>query len=208
MRRICWTSTPTRRWWLATTERRQVQLSRAKECLTCPIGGCSKELKDATAALTHSAYHILYSSLKVPHTEMCPLCYGPASECPPFLVKNSTSSLQPRVICARYAPSAKADAPENGVKFSAASLSKSSKHSPSTNRPIVCPACNPDLAEARHQPPSYKTSRKNKKKIRPAVWSYNMKAHWRRLHHTVAMPQGLEDDLKLSTHEMTALKTA
>ena len=77
-RRNWWTPTPTRRWWFAT-ELRQVQLSRAKECLVCPIGGCSKELKDATAALTHSAYHILYSPLKVPHIEMCPLCYGPAS---------------------------------------------------------------------------------------------------------------------------------
>ena len=193
---------------LFTTKLCQVHLSRANERRTCPIDGCAKELKDAAAALAHSAYHIVHSPHEVPHTEMCPLCYGPASECPPFVIKLSSNSIQPRVLCTKYAPSAKSDAPENGVKYSAASLSMSSAFSPSTNRPIVCPACNPDLAEKKHQPPSFNTNKKNKKKIRPAVWSYNMKAHWRRLHHTTAMPQGLEHDLKLSTDEMTALKIA
>ena len=116
---------------------------------------------------------------KIPRTEMCPLCFGPASECPPFLVMNS--SLQPRIVCSTYAPTANADAPERGVKFAAASLAKHSSYAPSTNRPIVCSACNPNLAATAHQLPSYVANKKNKARIRPAVWSYNMKAHWRRL---------------------------
>jgi hypothetical protein len=179
---------------LFATELRQVHLSQANELRICPIDGCSKVIKDTAAALKHSAAHILHSPHKIPYIEMCPLCFGPTSECLAFLVMNSIP--QPRIICSMYAPSAKPDAPESGVKFTAASLAKSSSLSPSTNRPIVCSACNPNLAATAHQLPSYVANKKNKARIRPAVWSYNMKAHWRRLHESTTMPPGLENDLK------------
>jgi hypothetical protein len=154
---------------LFTTELREVLVSRANASLPCPVVGCVKEIKDVAAALAHSAYHALHTPEKVQHPEMCPLCFGPASGCPPFLVKGS--SLQPRIVCSAYAPSASRNDPTYGAKFSAASLKKSTRPAPSTNHPIVCPACNPDLAEGEHQIISVAATKRNKKSIRPAVWS-------------------------------------
>ena len=86
------------------------------------------------------------------------------------------------------------------------SLKKSTKTAPSTNHLSVCPACNPDLAEDEHQIISTATTTKRKKAIRPAVWSYNMKAHWLRLHNSTDMPVGLDDALKLDKLEKNTLK--
>jgi len=106
---------------------------------------------------------------------MCPLCFGPASDCTPYLVK--TGSLQPRIQCKTYASSAtKHNIEDVGVKFQMKTLEKSSSAAPSTNRPIVCPLCEPNLAEDNHLSSS-RGSKKNKAKVRPAVWSYNMRAH-------------------------------
>jgi hypothetical protein len=105
------------------------------------------------------------------------------------------------------APSTTRNAPDSGVKFTAASLAKSSKTAPSTNHPVVCPACHPDLAEDAHQISSAAPSKKRKAAIPPAVWSYNMKAHWRRLHNSTDMPLGLEDALKLGESETNALES-
>jgi hypothetical protein len=150
---------------------------------------CSKALLNAEAALSHAAYHMIVLPNSLPHSEMCPLCYGPASDCPPFVL-STDSSLQPRILCATYAPGATAANLERAVKFQDASLMKSTVKNPSTNRPIVCPSCHPQLEEPAHTAtPTITLKRKNKK--RPAVWSYNMRAHWLRLHSSSAMPLGL-----------------
>ena len=78
------------------TKQREVLLSRASEQRVCPIAGCSKKIYNATAALQHSGYHALHTPLKMQHSETCPLCLGPASQCPPFLVKHANSIPQAR----------------------------------------------------------------------------------------------------------------
>jgi hypothetical protein len=98
-------------------------------------------------------------------------------------------------------------APESGVKFQAATLAKSTPAQPSTNRPVACPACHPNLADDTHKAPSAATDRRKKKaKTRPAVWSYNMRAHWARLHATSIMLSGLAAATKPGSDERTALR--
>jgi hypothetical protein len=188
---------------LFVTEAGQVRAAPAGARRACPI--CAKQLMSAGYALLHASYHSVHTPRSLPHAEMCPLCFGPAANCPPFLLK--TNTLQPRVICSAYAPSASAEDPERGVKFQAKTLSKSLQTNPSTNRPIVCPACHPNLAEDKHKSPSSapsNNSRKNTK--RPAVWSYNMRAHWARLHASSNLPEGLMTDIKLAKEEPKLLK--
>ena len=118
-----------------------------------------------------------------------------------------TRHRQARIACSAYAPSANFNNPESGVKFSTASLAKSTKKAPSTNRPIVCPACHPNLADDAHKLASMTATRKRKSNIRPAIWSYNMKAHWHHLHASTAMSAGLEEALKVTCDEKDALKS-
>ena len=169
---------------------------------TCSI--CSKVLANVEAALSHAAYHVIMLPDTLPHSEMCPLCYAPASSCPPF-VFNTGSSLQPRILYTTYAPSANVSNLERAVKFQAASLAKSSAKHPSTNRPIVCPLCHPHLAEPAHTS-TQETAQKRKDKNRPAVWSYNMRAHWLRLHSSSAMPLGLSRAIELAVGEASLIK--
>jgi hypothetical protein len=105
---------------LFATEAGQARAAPAGARRACPI--CPKQLTSAGHALLHASYHIVYTPSSLPYSVMCPLCFGPASNCPPFLVK--TNTLQPRVICSTYAPSASVEDPERGVKFQAKTLSK------------------------------------------------------------------------------------
>jgi hypothetical protein len=186
---------------LFATEAGQVVAARAGARRVCPL--CAKELATAQIALLHASLHITSSPSTLPYSEICPLCFGPSAKCPPFLVKSST--LQPRVVCSTYAPSASPEHPDRGVKFQAATLLKSNKTNPSTNRPIVCPGCHPDLADDDHKPPSAPSKSKKPSK-RPAVWSYNMRAHWERVHPSSEMPEGLATAIKLGKDERAWLK--
>ena len=124
-------------------------------------------------------------SLNKLHRETCALCLGPAENCPVFVVG---SRKQPRVVCKVFAPTASADAPDDGVKFKAKSLEKSTDGAPSTNRPVVCPLCHPELADPDHLPPGVTQKKKRKTKYRPAIWSYNAAEHHKRVHTTSVMP--------------------
>jgi hypothetical protein len=72
---------------LFVTEASQVRAAPAGARRACPI--CAKQLTGAGHALLHASYHIVYT----PSSEMCPLCFGLVSNCPPFLIK--TNTLQP-----------------------------------------------------------------------------------------------------------------
>jgi hypothetical protein len=88
-------------------------------------------------------------------------------------------------------------------------MSNSSAGLPSTNFPIVCPVCEPTLADAAHKLPSQITNKKSTKKLsimRPAVMNYNFRAHWKKLHATTDMPVGLSDVLKLAPNERALLR--
>ena len=189
---------------LFVMDKGEVAAAEASNERSCPI--CGVALKSKEHALKHSAMHHLKEPTKLPHAEMCPLCFGPASACPLYIVK--TSTLQPRIVCKVYAPTASTTDPERGVKYAMKKMKSFSKTSPSTNHPIVCPACHPELAEPAHLPVAAESpgkKKKKKKKARAAVWSYNMRAHWGRLHATSAMPAGLAAAIALDPRERDAL---
>jgi hypothetical protein len=176
-----------------TTERRQV--------LNCGI-----VLIDSNSAIGHSAYHMLHTPTLVKHQEPCPLCLGPSSRCPAFLVKTGSNQLQPRIMCEVFAPGSISGDPNTGVKFTASGMLKSTQNMPSTNVPIVCPACDPALADPMHLPP--KTPAMAKAKLpscRRAVMKYNMRAHWADVHGSSPMPAGLIEALRLSPNEGSLL---
>jgi hypothetical protein len=190
---------------LFVTGYEKVRAAPAGAARKCPL--CSVEVNTAGAALLHFSFHAVVTPSTLPQEESCPLCYGPAVNCPPLLVKYSESP-QPRIACSSFAPSASALAPDNGVKFQYAAMKKSTETNPSTNRPITCPACYPNLAEPGHMMPPAPTSYKRKSKIRPAVWSYNMAAHWGgSLHKSTDMPEGLARDIALAENEGKWLRT-
>lgn len=151
---------------------------------------CTYAIDGPKDALLHSAVHAIATE-DIEEPEYCPLCFGPAKECPIYLSKATSKNnpQQPLVFCGTYAES-----PEEGVKFSAKSLQKSTLNAPSTNHPVVCPACNPELRD----------------KKRTAVWSYNMHAHWARVHHAEDMRSEqwseLREDIKITTEEKDRLR--
>lgn len=172
----------------------------------CALPTCSVSLVDPNHAVNHSAWHRLFTPMLLPEDETCALCLGPAAACPSYIVK--TSSLQPRIFCVMFSPGAVPSDAASGVKFTNSGMSNSSAGLPSTNFPIVCPVCEPTLADAAHKLPSQITSKISSKKLsimRPAVMKYNFRAHWAKLHATTDMPVGLSDVLKLAPNERALL---
>lgn len=97
------------------------------------------------------------------------------------------------------------------ITFSMAAMMKSTKSSPSTNFPIVCPTCTPELALVQHLPLGHDVnliSKKKKTMDRPAVWKYNMLAHYASVHGGIDhIPDGLALDLTVSDNEKLWLNT-
>ena len=173
----------------------------------CLVPACGVELIDHNHAVGHSAYHMLYTPELIPTAESCPICLGPSADCPVYLLKTGSSALQPRVLCKVLTPAASRADPNTGVKFTHAGMSTSTVAMPSTNVPIVCPLCEPDLADPAHKPPGAPavSPTKRKKTARPAVMKYNMRVHWAELHQSTAIPAGLEVALALAPQERALL---
>ena len=172
----------------------------------CGIGGCESKFRGPPSEkICHASYHAICTPQAMVHAEMCPLCYGPASECPVFLVKVAKTP-QPFVICKATEPSANRSNPESGVKLQMGRISKSSLESPSSNHPIVCPECHPQLAIETHKADGAPKTQAKKPKNRPAVWKYNMLIHWAREHKNTPMPRGLEASLLLEEGERSLLQ--
>jgi hypothetical protein len=170
----------------------------------CAIPGCDVSLVDANHAVNHSAYHMLHTPQVLSNQESCAICLGPASGCPAFLLKTTTP--QPRIVCSTFSPGGIANDPSTGVSFTTAGMSNSTLSMPSTNIPIVCPVCKPDLAEATHKLPGVcAASTKRLAKIRPAVMKYNFRSHWTQEHPTSVMPAALARALELSPNESALL---
>ena len=172
----------------------------------CPVLNCGIILADANHAVNHTSYHRLHTPSLLRDTETCALCLGPASACPAFLLK--TSSLQPRHFYTIFSPGAAISDAASGVKFISAGMSKSTTTMPSTNIPIVCPVCEPALADAEHKLTSQVSDKKSTKKLpamRPAVMKYNFRAHWARLHGSTVIPAGLSQAIELAPNEKKLL---
>ena len=113
--------------------------------------------------------------------EFCPLCFGPAEKCPIYL---RPVSRQPLVLCRTYAPTATVETHWFGVSFQAGSLKKSTTNAPSKNHPVVCPV----------------------RACQQITWSYNMDAHWTRLHETMDMPPWFREEIQLADEEENRLR--
>ena len=174
----------------------------------CGIGGCESKFRGPPSEkICHAAYHAIFTPQALAHSEMCPLCYGPASECPVFLVKVAKAP-QPFVICKATEPSANTANPESGVKLQMGRICKSSLESPASNFPIVRPECHPALALAieAHKADGAPKSLTRKPKHMPAVWKYNMRFHWAREHKHTPIPPGLATALSLEEGERSRLQ--
>ena len=172
---------------------------------TCSLPTCGLRLIDANHAVNHAAYHRLFTPELLTSAETCALCLGPSSACPPFLFK--TTTLQPRLFCVVFSPGANMGDASSAVKFTGAGMKNSTTNMPSTNMPIVCPLCEPALAEKVHMSPQSTGERSLKKlpAMRPAVMKYNMKAHWAAKHGSTVMPAGLSKSLELAPNEKALL---
>lgn len=172
----------------------------------CRVPNCEFKIPNANSAVNHNAYHILFTPDSLEFGETCPVCLGDSALCPAFLVKTGSSTLQPRVFCIGMNPSTRVDQPDTYLKFTAKGMGTSSRNMPSSNIPIVCPACDPELAKDTHKLPGSVTSTKRKPAWRKAVWKFNFMVHWRKLHSSTEMPKPLVDDLKLGMEERAWLK--
>jgi hypothetical protein len=188
---------------LFVTGGEKVQAAPAGAARKCQL--CTVEINSPSAALLHFSFHAVATPSLLLQEESCPLCFGAAADCPPLLVRYSDHP-QPRIACSSFAPSATPLNPDSGVKFQYAAMKKSTETNPSTNRPITCPTCHPNLAEPGHMTPLTPASSKKKSKIRPAVWSYNMAAHWGRLRKSTGMPEGLARDIAFAENEKKWLR--
>ena len=87
-------------------------------------------------------------------------------------------------------------------------MCKSTAPMPSTNIPIVCPLCEPELADTDHMAPGSTARSAGKKRlarIRQALMKYNLTAHWQAKHSESAMPLGLQRALQLAPNESALL---
>ena len=173
---------------------------------TCFVQGCNFKIPDSNLALNHVSYHRIFTPEVIKFEECCPLCLGDSRDCGVFLEKTGASAPQPRIFCIGMNPGASLAQPDSCVKFSAKPMSTSTMNMPSSNAPIVCPVCHPELANPTHQLPGTPISTKRKKKLRPAVMKYNMKCHWRNNHPSVSMPLGLASDLTIGEDERNWLR--
>ena len=100
----------------------------------------------------------------IPTAEPCPLCFG---DCKVYLgtkLLRHHCSLQPRMCCKVWAPTSSESNLDVAVSFSMALMEKCSAKPPTTNSPVVCPKCEPDLTAT--------NAGKNKRRKRPAVMTY------------------------------------
>ncbi|KAI0259910.1 hypothetical protein BC834DRAFT_926047 [Gloeopeniophorella convolvens] len=109
--------------------------------------------------LEHIGSHILHDPAVDRNIEPCGLCLRSYGVCQIYLRKNKGRHGNPKIDKDRSScPST--------VKFSYATAAKSSSSSPCSNVPLACPVC-----------PSNS----------PAVWRYNLRAHFLRLHPSIPL---------------------
>lgn len=174
----------------------------------CAIPTCKEVLIDPNSAVNHSSYHSLFTPALLPNPEPCPLCLGPSERCDVALVKTGSNQLQPRIMCQVFSPGANPADTDTWVRFTGAGMAKCTHNMPSTNTPIICPGCHPNLADPDHLSTATPPATKGKAKApanRKAVMKYNMLTHWSRLHSSSQMPAGLVQALALAPNERTLI---
>jgi len=173
---------------------------------TCFVPGCNFKITDSNLALNHASFHRIFTPEVLKFGECCPLCLGDSNDCEVFLEKTGASAPQPRIFCIGMNPGASSAQPDSCIRFSAKPMSTSTMNMPSSNAPIVCPVCHPELANPTHQLPGTAISTRKKNKWRPAVMKYNFKSHWHKKHQSVSMPLELASDLTIGEDERNWLR--
>jgi hypothetical protein len=141
--------------------------------------GCGPKVKldrsNAQRVLEHMGAHILYDTTI--DGEACGLCLRPSPMCRLVLKKG-------RGADASYSLDLKKSTCANLMRFQYTSAEQSSKSSPCSNVPIICPLC-----------PAQN----------PAVWTYNLHIHFREQHKIVS-PLQYPVKVQLSECEREAMK--
>ncbi|KAI0258075.1 hypothetical protein BC834DRAFT_801297, partial [Gloeopeniophorella convolvens] len=148
--------------------------------LCCPH--CTPEVDFTSMSgqrvLEHIGSHILHDPAVDRNIEPCGLCLRSYGVCQIYLRKNKGRHGNPKIDKDRSScPST--------VKFSYATAAKSSSSSPCSNVPLACPVC-----------PSNS----------PAVWRYNLRAHFLRLHPSIPL-QSYSHLWTLADSETTEMAT-
>ena len=125
----------------------------------CPACGpeISLDLSQGQRLLEHMGAHILHDPNLERSIERCGLCLRPAPLCLLYLKKSKSAAKtlkidQDRSICVTK------------INFSYSVASQSTKSSPCSNVPILCPLCSD--------------------KKDPAIWTYYAKTHFEKKHST------------------------
>lgn len=137
----------------AASDANTTKINDHADCSRC--GQAAKlDWENTQQILEHMGAHILYDPKLNRTEERCGLCLRPAAMCPIFVTK--ACSVQGRTTV----DFTKSTCP-NLVRFSYKSASESTETSPCSNVPITCLLCPVGS---------------------PAVWSYNLEAHFRGRH--------------------------
>lgn len=130
--------------------------------------------------LEHMAAHILYDPKVKKVDQPCGICLRPSPVCQHYLERSKGANGGLRIDVRRSSC-------KYQVRFHYSKASKSSASAPCTNIPIHCPAC------------SAKTA--------PAVWKYNMRAHFAQRHPNQSLDDFPELDHTLTAFERTEMKS-
>ncbi|KAN0115728.1 hypothetical protein V8E52_006674, partial [Russula decolorans] len=123
------------------------------DCSRC--GPATKiDWENTQRVLEHMGAHILYDPSLNCTEEQCGLCLRPASMCPIYVTKG-------RGVQARHTVEFTKSHCLNLVRFNYKNATESTKKSPCSNVPTICPLCAPGS---------------------PAVWKYSLEAHFRNRH--------------------------
>ncbi|KAF5366588.1 hypothetical protein D9758_008958 [Tetrapyrgos nigripes] len=145
--------------------------------VTCP--SCTNPLiyldfSKPQMILKHIGSHILNSPSTLRSSEPCGFCLSPSPQCQFFLTKKEKLDRKRSTGCTVFL----------GLKsFNYASASKTTQSSPCSNVPVTCPLCSRANTHA------------------PAVWRYNLEAHYRKRHPTASC----EEVWKISNSEKSAM---
>ncbi|THU77743.1 hypothetical protein K435DRAFT_770008 [Dendrothele bispora CBS 962.96] len=124
--------------------------------------------------LKHSGAHILNSPSNLRESEPCGFCLSPSPQCQFYLTKKGGIDRKRTKGCPIFAAL---------KSFSYATASTSTQSNPCTNVPITCPLCHKRDPNA------------------PAVWRYDLDAHYRHQHPTASR----DDIWRISSSEKLAM---
>jgi len=150
------------------------RVGSAAATVTCVI--CGQDWRP-DAMRQHMGFHLLHERSKVPAMYPCGFCGGESAQFSSDPAQLSGCAVwfhnaQPKMLCKLV----------GDVKYSIGSAAKSSKATPCTNRPLLCPQC----------------------PAKPGVahWKLNMPSHWQNAHSSgMPFPPAFAEQLETTAQE-------